>query len=251
MQSVPKIFIALFIQFLVFALIAAGVYFAPLLVNPPYPYWLLVLLQGSFSAILISFFGLPKWWRYIQFFLPLGLYGGIVLGFDPVWALIIFVFVWLVFSNAFKERVPLYLTNSITRDALKVLVKKRHDVHFLDLGCGLGGNVALMSQIKNVSESHGVETAPVPYLLSKLVTFFRGGETYAMDLWKADLSYYDVVYAFLSPEPMPKLWKKIMEEMLPGSVFVSNSFSVPGVEPTEVWELSDRRETKLYIYYIN
>lgn len=250
MKSIPKIFIALFIQFLVFLLIAAGVYIAPIFIAPPYPYWMLVMVQASLSTLLVSWFGLPSWWRYIQFLLPWGLYLGVVIGFDPVWALIIFIFVWLIFSNAFKERVPLYLTNATTRDALKVLVKNKRDVHFLDLGCGLGGNVAFMSQIKNVSESHGVETAPVPYVLSKIVTFFRGGSTYAMDLWKTDLAYYDVVYAFLSPQPMPKLWEKVKEEMVSGSVFVSNSFAVPNEEPTEVWELADRRKTILYIYHI-
>lgn len=250
MRSFPKIFIAVFIQLLVLLLLAGGVYLAAWFIEPPYPYWILVLLQASLSAVLSPYFGLPSWWRYIQFFIPVGLYVGVLIGFDPIWALILFALIWLVFANSFKDRVPLYLTNETTRKALKVLVKNKRDIHFLDLGCGLGGNVAFMSQIKNVSESHGVETAPVPYLLSKAVTFFRGGDTFAMDLWKTDLAYYDVVYAFLSPEPMPKLWEKVKEEMVEGSVFVSNSFAIPDIEPTEVWELSDSRQTRLYLYYI-
>jgi hypothetical protein len=206
------------------------------------------LVQATISALLSPKFGLPKWWRWIQFFIPIGLYLGVLIQFDPIWALAIFVIVWLVFANAFKERVPLYLTNDTTREALKALVKKRRKVRFLDLGCGLGGNVAYMSQLKGVAESHGVETAPIPYLISKLVTGLRGGQTFAMDMWKTELAYYDVVYAFLSPEPMPKLWEKVKDEMHSGSVFVSNSFAVPDVEPTEIWELDDSRKTVLYIY---
>jgi len=165
-------------------------------------------------------------------------------------SLALFVIVWLVFANAFKEWVPLYLTNNTTRQAFKELIKRKRKVRFLDLGCGLGGNVAFMSQQRQVSESHGVETAPIPYLVSIVITGFRGGRTFAMDMWKIELAYYDVVYAFLSPEPMPKLWEKVKEKMLPGSIFVSNSFAVPGVEPTEVWDLSDSRKTTLYIYHL-
>jgi hypothetical protein len=31
---------------------------------------------------------------------------------------------------------------------------------------------------------------------------------------------------------------------------VSNSFAIEGVEPREVWELSDKRQTQLFIYQI-
>ena len=250
MQKLPKIFLALFIQLLVLLVVTLGVFLAPSLITPPYPYWVLVLIQATLAALISCKLGLPCWWRWIQFFIPVGLYVGVLINFNPLWALALFVVFWLVFANAFKERVPLYLTNNTTRQALKELIKRKRKIRFLDLGCGLGGNVAFMSQQRQVAESHGVETAPIPYLISKIITGFRGGRTFAMDMWKTELAYYDVVYAFLSPEPMPKLWEKVKEEMLPGSVFVSNSFAVPDVEPSEVWELSDSRKTTLYIYHL-
>lgn len=250
MYRFPKIFLAFLIQFVVLAFLALGVYLAHFFIMPPYPYWLLVLIQAVVSSAVSCKFGLPCWWRWIQFFLPIGLYIGVLIEFNPIWALILFVLVWLIFSNAFKERVPLYLTNNTTREALKTLVKRKRNIRFLDLGCGLGGNVAFMSQQKSVIESHGVETAPVPYIISKFITSFRGGRTFAMDIWKTELAYYDVVYAFLSPEPMPRLWEKVKDEMLPGSIFVSNSFAVPNIEPSEIWELSDERKTILYIYIL-
>ncbi len=244
----PKIFLALFIQLMVFAVIVLGVMLAPYVTAPPYSYPLLVLIQAVLAATVSCRLGLPCWWSWIQFFIPIGLYVGLLVEFNPLWALGVFALIWLVFSNALTERVPLYLTNATTRQALKRLVKPQKNQRFLDLGCGLGGNVVFMSQQANITESHGVETAPIPYLLSKIYTLTRGGHTYAMDMWKADLSYYDVVYAFLSPEPMPKLWQKVKEEVSPGSVFISNSFAIPDVTPTEVWELSDGRQTMLYIY---
>jgi len=59
-----------------------------------------------------------------------------------------------------------------------------------------------------------------------------------------------VVYAFLSTEPMSRLWQKVAQEMRPGSVFVSNSFQVPDVEPTSVVVVNDSRQTHLYFYAI-
>ena len=250
LKKVPKIILALLIQFGVLLVVAVGVYGSQFFIEPPYPYWILVLIQASLAAVVSCKLGLPCWWRWIQFLIPTGLYVGVLVGFDPVWALALFILVWLVFSNSLKERVPLYLTNNTTREALKSLVKRKRNIRFLDLGCGLGGNVAFMSQQKAVAESHGVETAPVPYIVSTLMTSLRGGNTYAMDIWNTELAYYDLVYAFLSPEPMQKLWAKVQDEMHPGSVFVSNSFAVPDVEASEVWALDDKRKTILYIYHL-
>ncbi|GKT12452.1 MAG: hypothetical protein ISEC1_P1430 [Thiomicrorhabdus sp.] len=240
--------LALLIQCLALCLLFLGVSIAPYFIEPPYFAVLLVAAQGGLAALLTYRLGLPYWWRWIQFLMPLGLYAGILLAFDPVWALLILVLVWLFFSNAITERVPLYFTNATTRYALKELVKTKRSVHFVDLGCGFASNVIFMSKQDEVAVSHGVETAPFPYLLSKLRTILFGGQTFAQDIWKTDLANYDVVYAFLSPEPMEKLWDKVSHEMNAGSLFISNSFAVPSIDPSEVWELADKRRTKLYIY---
>ena len=47
---------------------------------------------------------------------------------------------------------------------------------------------------------------------------------------------------------MPALWEKVVREMRPGALFVSNSFAVPGVEASEVIEVADARGTRLYCY---
>ena len=248
----PKVVLALVIQLLVLAILALGVFFAPYFFSPPYSYWVLVLIQAVFAVLISRWIGLPTWWLLIQFLLPIGLYVGITLEFNPLWSLLLFGVLWLLFRNAFTERVPLYLTNSTTRQALKKIAKAlsqtQDNVQFMDLGCGLGGNVIFMSQQRGVAQSHGVETAPIPYAFSKLYSKIGGGEIFAQDIWKTDLSHYHLVYAFLSPEPMQKLWKKVRSEMPAGSVFVTNSFAVPNVEPSDIWQLPDGRETVLYLY---
>ena len=250
----PKIVLALLIQLLGLAILALGVFFAPYFFSPPYSSWALVLVQAVLSVLISRWIGLPVWWLVIQFLLPIGLYAGLALAFNPVWALLLFAVLWLLFRNALTERVPLYLTNSTTRQALKKLTKSltetQEDVRFMDLGCGLGGNVVFMSQQRGVAQATGVETALIPYALSKLYSKIGGGEIFAQDIWKTDLSEYNLVYAFLSPEPMPKLWKKVSSEMPKGSLFVTNSFAVPDIEPSDIWQLSDGRETVLYLYQI-
>jgi len=252
----PKVLKALGIQLIALALLAVSVYLLQYLVTPPYPVWMLVFLQASVAVLLTIKLGLPSWWRWIQFMIPWGLFVAIELQVSPWLGLVGFILLWLVFANASKERVPLYLTNGTTRQAFIELIKQVQnnqngadtEVRFMDLGCGLGGNVVFMSQQSDVVESKGVETAPIPYLIARLLTGLRGGHVFAQDLWKTPLEKSSIVYAFLSTEPMPRLWSKAKKEMRPGTLFVSNSFPVPDVDPSEIWELSDNRQTKLFIY---
>jgi len=250
LQRLPKIFLALLIQGLALAILALGVWLMQYVVAPPYPLWGLAIVQGLLAAFLSCRLGLPCWWRWIQFLLPVGLFYSLEAQVEAWWALVVFVGLFLIFFNALGERVPLYLSNETTREALKKLVSSMRSVKFIDLGSGLGGTVAFMAQQPNVEVSEGVETAPIPYLISKMVTAFKGGRILWRSLWRVDLSQYQVVYAFLSPDPMPKLWHKVITEMRPGTIFVTNSFAVPDVEPTEVWELEDSRKTKLFIYQL-
>ncbi len=248
MARLPKIVVALLGQGIALAVVVALVVGSREFLGLLYPLWFLVLVQGALAALLTPYLGLPCWWRWIQLLLPVALFLALGSGLHPAWGLAAFVVMWLIFANASKERVPLYLTNATTRRALAELVEGREGVRFIDLGCGLGGNVAFMARRPQVAVAEGVETAPLPFAVARLWTALRGGRVRFLSLWRVDLSHYDLVYAFLSPEPMERLWNKAKGEMGPGALFVSNSFPVPGVEASEVWELADRRRTRLYIY---
>jgi hypothetical protein len=95
----------------------------------------------------------------------------------------------------------------------------------------------------------GIETAPFSILLSQ----WRARANAAVrvmwgDFWSADLAAYDVVYAYLSPTPMPILWKKARREMRPGSLLISNTFEIPGVAPAFTLPVSDRMNSVLYVW---
>ena len=69
-----------------------------------------------------------------------------------------------------------------------------------------------------------------------------------LNFWNLDLAPFDVVYGFLSPAPMTRLYDKAKAEMKPGSLFISNSFTVPSRAADQIVELDDRRRTRLHIW---
>ena len=239
-------------QLLALCVLAGGVWGAAYWIAPPYPDQVLVLGQGVLALLFTWWLRLPKWWRWMQFLFPVVLWWGLQAQIHPAWALVLFLVVVLVFKNAFFGGVPLYLSNRTTQKAVAQLIKERQLTSVMDLGCGTASNSQYWSELATVERSDGVETAPLVYFLAK----FRCRKSdkchiLMQDMWTVELLPYDLVYAFLSPKPMERLWCKVNQELQDGAVFVSNSFAVPDVEPTEIWELADSRKTLLYIYVIN
>lgn len=217
--------------------------------SPPGWPFSFVLLQGLAAAAVTPLLGLPRWWIPLQAgFLPAL---AVVLQFQlpPVIYLVGFVLLWLVFRSNTRERVPLYLSNQATWEALSQILIGYESPHFLDLGCGLGGTLRHLAPRHPGGRFHGVESAPLPFLISSLrLARWDNARVHLGDLWQEDLGRFDVVYAFLSPEPMPALWTKARDEMRTGTLLVSNSFEVPDVAPTQVLSLNDKRRTRLFIY---
>lgn len=208
-----------------------------------------VLLQGLAAAMLTPLLGLPRWWIPIQAgFLP-ALAALLQFQLPPLIYLASFVLMWLVFRSNTRERVPLYLSNQATWEALSEILIGYESPHFLDLGCGLGGTLRHLAPRHPGGRLHGVESAPLPFLISRLrLARWDNAHVRLGNLWQEDLERFDVVYAFLSPEPMSGLWRKAQNEMRTGTLLVSNSFEVPDVAPTQVLSLNDKRRTRLFIY---
>lgn len=209
-----------------------------------------LLCQVGLVLLLSIWLGLPRWWLWVQAVLPIGLYWGATQTLvDPFWFALSALLLMLVFSAVLKDRVPLYLTNDTTHQALVALAQTYQVRSLLDLGSGLGGVVRALARAG--VDAKGVEYSPLLALLSNAWCRWRGeGQVSQGDMWQAELSQVDMVYVFLSPVPMTRLWQKACAEMKSGSLLVSNSFAIEGVDPLEVWELSDKRQTQLFIYQI-
>jgi hypothetical protein len=242
------LWLALLIQLGIFIVILLSLPYVAYWIIPPYnPVWWL-LVQVVLVVAVSYGFKMPHWWLWIQALLPIGLFVGLSQQLIPViWFGVIAVLLMLVFSNVWSERVPLYLSNAITHRALAQLIHERGIKKAVDLGSGLGGVVRALA--KQGVDATGIEFSPILAVLSDAICRWFGlGRVLRGDMWQQDISHYDLVYVFLSPVPMSELWQKASREMKAGSVFVSNSFAVPEVEPDDIWELADGRQTQLFIY---
>ncbi|GAA5169324.1 class I SAM-dependent methyltransferase [Viridibacterium curvum] len=210
----------------------------------------LSISQGFIAATLSAGLGAPRWWSGIHLaFLP-----GIVLAMQsklPPWVyLTAFVLLAATYWTSFRTQVPLFLSNRITVHRLAAFLPDT-PTRFLDVGSGTGSMVRRLARLRPDWQIDGIENAPAPFFLSKLLA--RAQVNAALlrgDFWRYSLEPYDVVYAFLSPVPMPALWAKAAREMAPGSLLISNSFEIPGMEPERVIHIDDPRRTQLYCYRI-
>lgn len=217
---------------------------AMLVLELPLPAFALALLVGLGAALMAHWWRLPVWWRVINLaFVPL-LWLGLQADLDARWFLAGFALLALTSLGAIRTRVPLYLSSD--RAAEELARRLPPDARLCDLGCGLGGPLSRVSALRPDVELAGVEAAPLNWLVARLRLAGRA-EIRLGSLWDTDLSRCDVVYAYLSPAPMARLWQKARTEMRSGSLFVSNSFEVPGVGFDEVVELHDLSRGRLLI----
>ena len=210
----------------------------------PLPLPALAMLVGVVAAALAIHWRLPSWWRLINLtFVPL-LWLGLAADLDSRWFLAGFLALALTSLGAVRTRVPLYLSSAAAaRDLARRLPGNGR---LMDLGCGLGGPLAGVRRARPDARLEGVEAAPLNWLIAR-VRLWRRADIRLGSLWDADLSGCDVVYAYLSPAPMARLWQKAEAEMKPGSLFISNSFAVPGLAFDEVIELDDLSRSRLLI----
>ncbi len=209
---------------------------------------ILAMLQGAVAALIAFRQGAPRWWLVIHLaFAPLVV---VVHGLDiaPGWFLAAFMLLLLIFWRTDTSRVPLYLTNRNTATALLELLPAMQ-CKVIDLGCGDGGLLRRLALARPNCHFDGIEHAPLTWLVARLralgltnLNIRRG------DFWSKPLGDYDVVYAFLSPAPMPRLWAKASVEIAPGTMLISNSFAIPDVAAAAVITVEDRRATQLYVY---
>ena len=234
------------------AMIVLGVFF---LTNHSHqeamPWFRVSILVGSTALIFATLMRQVWWWRIIHALFAPAIYIFTKLPIDPVWYLLTSTTLFLIYRGALTGRVPLYFSNVQTANALVLFFAETPPNRIIDLGAGIGSVACPLAKALPETEITGFENALIPWLIGRMRTArMKNCRWLLSNLWHASLSEYDVVYAFLSPEPMPALWEKIRKEMRPGSLFISNSFPVPEHVATFVIDVNDRRKTRLFCYRI-
>lgn len=213
-------------------------------------------LCGLLSAFLSSIFGLAKWWLLIQLFFAPALVLMLTMELPPNLFLGAFLILLFVYWGTFRTQVPLYLSSNKVWHELEHLLpaeKTAPNFTFLDLGSGLGGVLTHLAKARPDGSYVGVEAAPLPFLLSWLrvrLGYYRNSRVNWGSLWDCDLSQYDVVFAYLSPVPMERLWNKANAEMRPGSVFISSTFAIPDQIPHRTVPVDDLHGSTLLIWHM-
>jgi len=213
--------------------------------------WPLAGMQALCATAAAAAMRSARWWLAIHaLFAPLLVVAGRA-DIAPAWYLGAFALLLVVYWTSFRTQVPLYLSNRATIGALATLLPAGRPVRVLDLGSGTGSLLRGLARLRPDCRFDGVEAAPAPWLLSRLLARAAGRVAVRRgDFFAQSWAPYDVVYAFLSPVPMARVWAKAQQELAPGALVVSNSFPIPGRKPDEVVEVGDGRATRLYVYRV-
>jgi hypothetical protein len=96
----------------------------------------------------------------------------------------------------------------------------------------------------------GIETAPLPWLLSVLRARLTGSRARFVrgDYEQLDFAAFDVVFAYLSPAAMTALWRKAQSEMRPATMLVSYEFTIPERTPDRTIPATAARRA-LYVWF--
>lgn len=214
-------------------------------------HWRFSIVQGLAAAGFSRALRQPPWWIPIHLLFVPAVLGALTLQLPSGFYLAAFAVCALIFWGTIKGDVPLFLSSPAVADAVAEIARREHAQRFVDLGAGVGSVAVPLAQRFPQLLVEAWERAPLPWAVTvwrarslKNMVVLRGS------FWDCDLSVYDLVFAFLSPAPMPELGEKIRREMPAGSLFVSSSFPLPGWQPESVREIDDRRRTMLYCYRI-
>jgi len=149
----------------------------------------------------------------------------------PAWPfLLLFIALFLIYLPTLRFGVPFYPTPRAVYEVISARLPTDKPFLFIDVGCGFGTLLSYLARRHPAGRFLGVELAPLPLFVGRLHSLLapnRNLEIRYQSLWETSLKEADIVYAFLAPPPMAKLWRKVQAEMKPGSLFITNTFPVP------------------------
>lgn len=115
-----------------------------------------------------------------------------------------------------------------------------------DLGCG-DGRVLISAVSKGAVRADGWEIEPAVWIAATFkvhkLKLHDAIKIHFADMWRADLSPYDLVYVYQLTRYAPRFVAKCRREMKPGSYVIANTYPLEGL-PLE------KRDNELYIYKI-
>lgn len=228
--------LALLAQIIAFAAVFLLAYVLPPLAGAQISIAVAAIMQGCLAAVLARVFRLAPWWKVIEFFFPIAIVGAGAVQLPPQVYLAAFLLFLVLYWSTFRTQVPFYPSNAAVWRAVAELLPEGQSLRVIDVGSGFGGMVMHLARMRPECHVVGIELAPLPWLCSLLRGKASGsrGRFVRGDYDSVNFRDFDVVFAYLSPAPMPALWRKAHAEMRKGSLLLSYEFAIPGVEPSMV-----------------
>ncbi|MFZ1721927.1 MAG: methyltransferase domain-containing protein, partial [Microgenomates group bacterium] len=120
-------------------------------------------------------------------------------------------------------------------DAVLQEVARSKPKKIIDLGSGDGTIVLALAERGHTVD--GIEINPILAWKSQAEVRKRrlSAKIYRNSFWNVNLESYDMVIVYGTTYLMPKLEEKLLAELLPGAVVVSNFFEFPNWEVGESW----------------
>ncbi len=207
------------------------------------------LLQGLLAAIISYVRKMPRWWLPIQFIFPLAMFLLLAMQISPAWYLGAFLVLSLLFWGAIVTRVPLYLSGNQVWEVVLTQLPENKALNIIDIGSGLGGLVLYLASNRPDCKVSGIEISPFLWAVSRVRQKFSKSQAQFLlgNYEKLKFQSYDIVFAYLSPIVMDKLWLKMESEMKPGSLLLSYEFPIEDIDPDIEITVGNKR---LYGWYM-
>ena len=92
---------------------------------------------------------------------------------------------------------------------------------------------------------------PLPYLIARLYKLFTRSkcEIILGNFFKINLNQADLIFCYLYPEIVTEVYHKAVKECRPGTIMISNTFSVKDVKPTKI-VYNKKNKPQIYYYQI-
>jgi len=212
--------------------------------------WATILAASACAVLAAAFLRLSTPWIAVNAILPFGAASALAVQIPHEIFLMLLVALACTYLPAFWTRVPYYPTQRAAYSTILAQLPADRAFSFVDIGCGFGDLLALLGDKRPNGTFVGIEIGLLPFIISK-VRFLRTTNVTIrfQSMWSLSMNDFDVVYAFLSPAPMERLWRKAKDEMREGTMLISNSFPAPA-EPTEMIPIRDSRGATLFLYAI-
>jgi hypothetical protein len=215
----------------------------------------LVIMQSLVATAIAHRLRMAVWWRWIHFFFPLSIWCMSVVHISSAFYLAGFIVTLTLYWTTFKTQVPFYPSRPAVWKALLLLIQKQYahqSVRVIDIGSGLGDTSMYLAKFRQQDQVEGIEIAPLPWMISIVrAKFNQSRAKFTMGSYEhLDFGQYDVIFAYLSPAAMMRLWEKASQEMRKGSLLVSLEFEIPNVVPTKIIH-SGQHSPKMYVWCIS